>query len=690
MKKSKLLLMCLSMIVSTLFISSYLYADVGKEQPVYKVSPSITVPIISGDKEKFEEDNWLSRNVTGGAEEFSYSRHLSDSDSVEMEGHALAGNNDYLFESEFSRDGVGSLHLEFDQFRKYFDGSGGFAVIPPTSSSVTRVQDLDRDLYLTLGKFKIGGVLENEDSPSKLSLSYEREHKDGAKSLTSWSTVESSTNVKTYPLALDIDEMVDTYKIGYSTKVKDVKVSLDQTVEHVEVETSKINNLTVQDTGPIDTFREKFEDLNFDRYDTVVRLSKQYSEKMFSSFALMFSHYIGGTTEQITDQSLSSTNENHPPNGASIEYNVITLLKNLSFSPSKGVLFTAAVKGEFSVKNGSSTYDRDRGVSPYTTNTILCAPDGVVDSFRNIKSETDKKKIGESLGFKYSKIKNVVLFTDAEFEQERIRQFESQNSYGSSGVQSDDFTRITDTNQYNNDYSVGLKWYPMSKVSLTPQYKYKERLRDYDHKQVTGDAGGGYSAFMKSMNIFSHIPSLRLNYKPNNLLAYNISYAFNTETYVIRTIPSDLAERAKYNSYITSFDVTVTPTDDLFFNLLYQNTRAVTSTMASASTGNTLLPAYNSDYDVLSLAGNYSLDTKTVLKADYSMSKADNYDANATKLPLGLDNMLQNFSIGAERKLNNDASVDLRYAISKYKEDSNEGVDDYEAHIVTLGGKLSF
>lgn len=679
MRKIKLIVLCLSLVIISSLITSRVYAEVAGEQPVFKISPSVTVPIISGDREKFEEDNWLSRNVTAGADEFSYSNRLNDTDKVEIEGHALAGNNDYAFNTEFIRSDLGSIHLEFEQFRKYFDGSGGFSVIPATSSAVPRVVDLDRDLYLTLGKFKIGGVLEKEDSPT-INLSYERERKDGAKSLTSWSSVESGAiDPKRYPLALDIDEIADTYKLGVSGNVKDVKLSIEQTVEHVEVETSKINNLTVGATGSISAVREKFEDLDFDRYDTVLRLSKQHSEKMFSSFALMFSHFIGGTIEQITDTSTSSTAENHPPNPASIEFNVVTLLKNFSFTPSKGVSFNAAVKGEVSDKNGSSVYDRDRTVPP----------DGTVDSFKNIKSDTEKKKIAESLGFKYSKIKNIVIFADAEFEQERVRQFEDQNSFGTN-PETDIFTRITDTNQYNNDYSIGFKWYPMSKLNLTPQYKFKQRMRDYDHKQVTGDAGIGYSAFMKSMDIYSHIPSLRLNYKPNKLLAYNLSYSYNTDIYEVRTIPSDLPERAKYKSHVASFDVTLTPRDDLFLNLLYQSTRAVTSTMASKSSGDTLLPAYNADYDVLSLAANYSLDSKTVLRGDYSMAKADNYDSNATFLPLGLDNMLQNFSIGAERKLNNNATMDLRYAISKYQEDSNGGFDDYEAHIVTLGAKLIF
>lgn len=680
MKKIALLTFRLIMGISGFFITSNSYANTGGEEFLLNISPSIIVPTIRGDKEKFEEDNWLSRNVTGGVNEFSYLRRISDTDKVELDGRALAGNNDYAFNSEFVRAGIGSIDFEFESFRKYFDGSGGFAVVAPTSSSVARVADLDRDLYLTLGKFKLGGVLEKEDFPV-INLSYEREHKDGAKSLTSWSTVESgATDPKSYPLSLDIDEIADTYKMGVSTDIKGVKVSLDQTIEHVEIETQKINNLTVSNTGLLTDVRTKYEDLDFDQYNTVLRLSKQLNDKLFSSFGLMFSHYKGGSIEQITDTSTSSYNENHPPNPASIEYNVVTLLKNLSFIPSKGVIFNAAVKGEFSDKNGIATYNRDKGA----------APDGVIDAFRDIKSETDRKKIAESLGFKYTKIKNTVFFMETDFEQERISQFEEQHDYGPSPDTSDNFTRITDTNQYNNDYTIGFKWYPASKINFTPQYKYKQRMRDYDNKELTGSAGIGYSAFINSMDIYSHIPSLRINYKPNRWIAYNLSYSLNTELYKVRTSAADASERAEYQSHVSSFDVTLSPRDDLFFNILYQQTKAVTSTGASKKSGDTLLPAYNADYDVLSLAGNYSLNDKTVLKGTYSFSKADNYDANVTIIPLGLDNLLQNLSLSAERKLDKDATMNLGYTFSKYKEDSNGGFDNYEAHLISAGLKLVF
>lgn len=667
------------MLITSVFIAWPVFAQVESEQPVFKISPVVIAPTINGDKEKFEEDHWLSRNVTGGFEEFSYSQRLNNTDKIEVEAKALAGNNDYNFNGEFIRAGIGNIILEFEKFSKYYDGSGGYSTAVPSalSSSFPRVSELDRDLRLDIGKFKIGGVWETENRPV-INLSYEREHKDGAKSLTSWSTVESGAiDPKSYPLFLELDEKVDTFKAGIAGDIKGVKVSFDQTVEHMETETFKNNNLTVNAGGALTTFRRKWEDLDYDQYNSILRFSKQLNEKVFSSLGVMFTHYIGGSIETITDESTSSTNENHPPNPASLDYNVLTLLKTIAYTPSQGVALNVAFKAEFSDKDGTSVYNRDKTVPV----------DGIIDAYRNIENETDKNKIAESFGFKYGRIKNTVVFLQTEFEQEKIRQYERQTDNVDT---SDVFSRLTETYQYNNDYTIGFKWYATSKINLTPQYKYKQRLRDYDHKEETGDALNGYSAFIDSMDILSHLPSLRLNYKPNKWLAYNLFYSYNTEVYKVRTAAADTTEQARYQSHVSSIDVTLSPRDYLFFDLLYQRTKAATRTGARKSSGTTFLPAYKADNDVVSFAGNYAPNNKMVLRAVYSMSKADNNDSASTILPLGLDNLSQDISLAVERKINKDTSLDLGYTFARYDEDSNAGADDYDAHIISASFKHAF
>ncbi|PIQ89437.1 MAG: hypothetical protein COV72_03130, partial [Candidatus Omnitrophica bacterium CG11_big_fil_rev_8_21_14_0_20_42_13] len=319
--------LCLCLFTMLFLGVSFVSAEDEASGGIFEYSPFVLVPSIKGDREKFEEDHWMSRNPMAGVTNYRYATQLNDKDRLELEGSAIVGNNDYSFDMNLSREGLGSLIFEFEEFRKYYDGSGGYSTVLPSalSSSYPRVAELDTDLHLDIGNFMIEGILDTEGLPL-ITLAYEREYKDGAKSLTSWSTVESGAlDPKSYPTFLELDEIVDVFEIGVSGEIRNVQASLDQTVEHAEIEMQKINNLTVGNTGSFSSIRTKYENIDYDQYNTVLRLSKEINDKLFSSFGMMFNHYIGGSIEAITDTSTSTHNENHPWNPASIEYNVLTL-----------------------------------------------------------------------------------------------------------------------------------------------------------------------------------------------------------------------------------------------------------------------------------------------------------------------------------------------------------------------------
>src|SRR3989338_2909722 len=92
----------------------------------FEVAPSFTYMGVRGDKEKAAEDQWIQRGATGGISDFHLFKEEKNGDYVELEGKALAGNNDYSFNFDFKKEGVGEVGFEFEQFKKYFDGTGGW------------------------------------------------------------------------------------------------------------------------------------------------------------------------------------------------------------------------------------------------------------------------------------------------------------------------------------------------------------------------------------------------------------------------------------------------------------------------------------------------------------------------------------------------------------------------------------
>ena len=209
---------------------SLVHAGVSEAGGSGNIAPSILALSLTGDKEKFQEDHWAANNVQGGVYNYSYINENKHGDSIAADGRVVAGNNDYLFNFDLKKEGVGSLIFEFKQFRKYYDGTGGFfSGFAPTAASKTTYSDINRSLFLDIGNFKIEGILSKEEN-TKCIFSYEREYKQGAKSLTSWgAVVGGGTTRNILPTFLEIDEIVDKLNMKIEHTTND---GVDVSAEH--------------------------------------------------------------------------------------------------------------------------------------------------------------------------------------------------------------------------------------------------------------------------------------------------------------------------------------------------------------------------------------------------------------------------------------------------------------------------
>ncbi|MDO8488867.1 MAG: hypothetical protein Q7S42_01975, partial [Candidatus Omnitrophota bacterium] len=149
-----------SVLISSLFIFSgklFAQAEPAQDAAIITVKPAILVPTVIGDRAKFEEDNWTSRNTSGGIESLTVSKQINKEDSLDFEGKAIAGNNDYNANLVLAREGLGSLTVAFKEFRKYYDPTGGY--YSPFGATNYNPAEPGRDLHLNIGNFKIEGIL---------------------------------------------------------------------------------------------------------------------------------------------------------------------------------------------------------------------------------------------------------------------------------------------------------------------------------------------------------------------------------------------------------------------------------------------------------------------------------------------------------------------------------------------------
>lgn len=693
MKNKKIFCSVLIQVLFVPFAVNFVHAEPLAEPPkdmvTFEASPAITVPIIHGDKGKFEEDNWISRNTSGGITNMSFSKQLNHQDSLEFDGRAIAGNNDYNTNFNLVREGVGSLAFAFKEFRKYFDGTGGF-YDNFAHTSLSLPVEINNPLHLDIGSFKVEGILAKENSP-EYSLSYEREFRHGTESLLGWGPVTDGTLTRYInPTYRESRETVDKVKLGLKKVTSDTEFSIRQSWEGVRDESSKINNQTLDlNTGVLSKIKTQFENTDSDLYTTQAMFSKDLNKNLFTSLGLLYNHYIGGSMEQVTDTNVASYNENHPLNPAHVKQDTATFMPNISFSPLKDLQMGAGLKAELEIKNAIATYNRD-----YRNTLGVYVPDGIIDEFVNIDANTDTKRFSENAQFKFSRIKNVVFYGNAEYEKQFITQFEEQDAFGPNPSASNSFSRKTDTIADAYNFTLGSKWYPLTKVNVTVEDKYKNKEINNNNEFLTGGVVSGYRGFIDHITLASNSPIVKLNYKPFRWVTTSLGYTYDQGIYGIRTRAGSSTEVSKYVTHAYSAELTLVPVDYFYCSVFYQRRNDFTSTRADGAGGQSVSvqqPDYKANVDVLGFDYTYALTKSTSLNGGYSMYFTDNFnDFSTTGLPLGLNNLSQSASIGIQHSFKKDRSLELKYVYKNYSEDSNNHIDDYEAHLLYASMNMAF
>jgi hypothetical protein len=656
-----------------------------------EMTPSVKFVGVDGDSEKFREDHWLKDGLTGGVEDYNYILEDEKGDFVVTEGKGIAGDDDYRLDLDVKKEGMGEFILEFKQFKKYYDGTGGFyAGHAPTAATPDLKYEIDRDLSLNIGDIKAEAIF-SEVEETKCAVSYQREYRKGAKSLTSWSSVTDGVTSKLIlPTFMECYEIVDKFDMELEHKMGDIDVTFEQEVELVESSIQKVNNRTyTTTTGLFTNIRRKYEDLDAKIYNSILRVSRELNEKILLSTSFMYNHFTGHTMETVKDTSVAATNENNPDNPAYIKQDSFTILPRADIQLMDDLLMGTGVKWDFSNKRGVGTYNRD------TTNP----PDGELEEILDITDRVLENKLWEFVEFKYDGLDNIVFYSEGGFGQELRYENNTQWSHGKTGAggsATNDFFRATNAVTSDYEYTVGTKCYPLSKVDITAEFERKSGNRDYNagkRAELFGDPASprGYSAFLDSLRCDSYKPMAMLNVKPFDPITCTLRYTYDSRRYGVQAADVPAIERTENNTHIISGGTTITPVADLYMSLFYQYRDALTHLPRSDIDGVGKLPEYNANSHSVITSCSYSPVKGTTISGSYSFALANNYNDYWTSgLPLGLDNLLQNAAISLERELTDNMSLVVGYEMAQYAEDSSMGYDDYSAHIGYTSLKVKF
>jgi mono/diheme cytochrome c family protein len=640
----------------------------------FSAAPTLRWIAVSGDKSKFQEIEGMKPGFGGGLEHFALQEQIGRDKKFVAEGHVLFPDQDVRLSLSLEKTDLGFVRGGFEQWRKYYDDTGGYYRPFPEPSF-----NLGRDLYLDIGRAWIDFGLALPRWPL-LILGYEYQFKEGAKSTLQWGNVTSEAVTKLiYPAAKNIDEHTHVIRLDVTDDFYGWHLEDNARVEIFESRTRTEDLKNVLLWGPPAGTVRTSEDLNHVQGMNAFRLERQLTDWWLASGGYLYSRFEGESSLSqvtvnssgvpITGQFWSSDDvvlkrESH-----------ILSLANL-FLPVDWLSASAGIQSEWTRQEGAGNVNLDQG-DPNLPPFFLLYP-------AMVQSDLDKQELSESALVRFTKIPFTVLFGEGRFSQQTIGQFEQDMPLGGTAPNPEiTFLRNTDFTNDRREWRAGFDTSPWRWIVLGAHYRKRVSDSDYDTTKVTADPSG-YPGFILWREIDTDETQAKLVLRPATWLKATLTYQLVATDYSTKTEPGPGGSvpqallAGNYDANVYGLNLILTPLQRLYFSASF--TYSDTEIRTASNKDPSIVPYRGNVYSLLASA-TYALNPATDLRAAYSFSRADYGQNNvADGLPLGLDLTRNGVVVGVTRKMTSYLTTNLRYAFYQYSEPSTGGFNDYTAH----------
>jgi mono/diheme cytochrome c family protein len=632
----------------------------------FSAAPTLRWIGVSGNKAKFREVEGLKEGLVSGLEHFSLQEQISPDKKLSLEGHALFPDADVAVKLSLEKSGLGFVRGGFEQWRRYYDDTGGYYRPFPTPAF-----QLGRDLHLDIGRawFEVG--LTRPHGP-QIVLGYEYQYKDGSKSTLEWGSVNGK-NI--FPASEEIHDHTHILKFDLSHEFNGWRLEDSARVE-INNSQTRHDDATSYTLGPApDVVVHTGQGASNVQGMNTVRLERQVTDWWFLSGGYYYSRFDGDfTLNQTTTDGMGAPSAGTFWSSDQIELSREAHMFSVSsmLLPLETLSLSLGFQGEWQRQEALGNIHLDEG-DPNLPAFFLLQP-------AVVQSGLDDARTTENVDVRYSKIPFTILFAEGRFAQDYLSQFEQE-----SGNVSSAFLRDTDASNGSRDARVGFNTCPWSWVALNAHYRNRWSDTDYDHLRRFVLAGGGYSAFIRQRRIDDDEVQAKLSLRPANWLKLALrwqrlatDYSTATDPVIGGISPGGTIFAGRYDAHVYGVSATVTPFQRLYFSsaLTYSD-----STITSAQHGSASVAPYQGDIYTFMGSVTYALNKATDLRATYSFSQSDYAQNNVVDgLPLGLNFTRHGLTVGVARKLSERLTTNLQYSFYQYTEPNTGGFSDYTAH----------
>ena len=628
---------------------------------------------VQGDKQKFREQNLKRDGLDAGLESFELFSQSDPETRVTASGHALI--NDYKVVLDMKRNDLGFIRSGWEQYRRYYDDTGGYFPAPSTQPPLS----LHDDLHVDIGKAWVDFGLTLPRWPQMV-VGYEYDYRRGVEAITSWQSDGLPQPLNIAPATKDVHEGTHVIKFDFNADVHGYTIEDRFRGEFYKLTTAYTN------VAARDHVSQQAKDSNsYFQGANSIRVEKRFKKWLMASGGYFYSKL--NADDMFTNNVLLGSGPAYPASVPEIALERESHVGNLNgfLGPFYGLSLLGGVQGEWTHQEGFGSGTLNGIAFTYVPALFLPTYPSVLSA--NYQDTT----VSENIGLRFNKIPFTALFADARLRQQDINQSTSDIQTGE-GAQS--FSENASFRSRSSDVRAGFNTSPWQSVSLTAHYRRYEDDSHYDTNQVAQPVGG-YPGFITWRDLVTDEVETKLVFRPFGWLKTSLSYqyattdfrentrvAFDPQSSATILSPGGTLLAGKDDSNIYSISATVTPLQRLYLSGMFSYRE---SKLTTASNG--AFPPYEGEIFSVLASGTYILNQKTDLLVSYSFSYGDySPEPGAPNLsrspPLGLEYQQHALQAGLSHRFSKDFSARIQYGYYMYDEPPALGVNNYTAHMI--------
>jgi len=637
----------------------------------YSVSPSIRAFWVEGNELRFREQSGHWNTLSGGATRFSLSEQTGPDRSLRIEGHAMAGVNDYALSLNWQPGEGHWWRAGVEHWRRFYDNTGLFqpGAAPPPRLGLEPVLDLGR-AWIEYGRQFDNGAL--------AVLGYEYRFKDGAKSML---TLGPAGGIGVAPSYKAINEDRHRIRLDLQHEWKDTSIRDEFRLEFYALDTTHY-----QSGDTLNAVSADYSARN--RTDQWVgantfRLSRQIREGWHASGAYHYSRLRADNALSVGTTGVGTGFPEPRWSANSILNQSETHAFSLSslFGPWNHLSLAPAFQAEWNRRRSAAAADIG-----YIFGGAVTPVPVALDASR------DERITTESLTLRYTGIPTLSLSADLRLRQEAQGIFEQQQG-GDAGLdpfatKNPSFLQRTDGDAAEQSYQAGMRWSPRPGWSLSTRLRHREKETGYRNELLALSGAGGPSSFPGFIRRWEHESDeirSRLSARLRRGWRMHLTWQFTRGDYTIVTgaSPADpggggVISASNSDAHTIGMSHSFTPHHrwnlSADFSVTDSRTVSAQNNVAGVAAWRGLA------WSGYAHAG-FVWNERTDLVATYSFSAADfGQPLVAGRVVQGTDYTLHGVRAGLRRRVGKRARLAIEYGLQRYDEPTSGGQTDYTAH----------